>query len=98
MSDKYSNNIGWFLAGCSLGAVAAILYAPKSGRETRKAIVTGVDDGRKHIASLGRSAREQVSDWVASGKEIVTGKKRQVNAPTESSPDALRDIAEEKSS
>lgn len=98
MSDKYTNNIGWFLAGCSLGAVAAILYAPRSGRETRKAIVTGADEGRKHIASLGRSAHERVSDWVASGKEIVTGKKRQVNAAIADSRDAVRDAAAEKTS
>ena len=98
MSDNHRNSIGWFLAGCSLGAVAAVLYAPKSGRETRKVLVTGLDDGRKHITSLGRSAREQVSDWVASGKEIVTGKKREVNTATEGSADALRDIAKEKSS
>ena len=35
MSDKLKNNIGWFLAGLGVGAVAAIFYAPKSGREIR---------------------------------------------------------------
>lgn len=97
MSDNHRNNIGWFLAGLSLGAVAAVLYAPKAGRETRKAMVTGVDNGRKHMASLGRSAREQVSNWVASGKEIVTGKKRQADEASDGGRDALRDAVAEKS-
>lgn len=96
MSDNHRNNMGWFLAGLSLGAVAAVLYAPKAGHETRKAMVTGVDNGGKHIASLGRSAREQVSDWLASGKELVTGKKRQADKATDGGREALRDIVAEK--
>jgi gas vesicle protein len=99
MSDNSSkNNIGWFLAGLSLGAVAAILYAPKSGRETRKAIVTGMDDGREYLASLGRNARQQVSDWVDSGKEMVSGKKRQVSAAIEAAREARHEAAAEKHS
>jgi len=100
MSDdnNSSKNIGWFLAGLSLGAVAAILYAPKSGRETRKAIVTGMDDGREYLASLGRNARQQVSDWVDSGKEMVSGKKRQINAAIDAVREARHDAVAEKRS
>jgi gas vesicle protein len=100
MSDdnNSSKNIGWFLAGLSLGAVAAILYAPKSGRETRKAIVTGMDDGREYLASLGRNARQQVSDWVDSGKEMVSGKKRQINAAIDAVREARHDATAEKRS
>src|SRR5260370_42127985 len=68
MSDNRSNNIGWVLAGLGLGIGAAILYAPKGGRETRKAIVPGADESRGYRASLGRNAREHISTWVDSGK------------------------------
>jgi gas vesicle protein len=98
MSDNGNNNIGWFLGGLGLGALVAILYAPKSGRETRKAIVTGVDDGREYLASLGRDVHEQVSDWVDSGKKLVASKKRQVNAAIDAGREAIRDGAAEKSS
>jgi gas vesicle protein len=98
MNDKYKNNVGWFLAGLSVGAVAAILYAPKSGREVRKAIVTGVDDGRKHLASLGRDARKQVSDLIASGKKIVVGAKREANAATDAGREAIHAAAGDKHS
>ncbi|HLJ26394.1 MAG TPA: YtxH domain-containing protein [Candidatus Angelobacter sp.] len=96
MSDN-RNNIGWFLAGLGLGAAVAILYAPKSGRETRQAIVTGVDDGREYLTSVGRNARDQISDWVASGKKIVTGKKQQVSAAIDAGRDAMRNAAEKSS-
>jgi|SRR5579864_5712767 len=98
MSDNYKNNVGWFLAGLGLGAVVAVLYAPKSGREIREAIVTGVDDARDHLASLGRDAREHISGWVASGKAIVTGKKRQANAAVDASREAIHDATGEKRS
>ncbi len=98
MSDNRNNNIGWFLAGLGIGAVAAILYAPKSGRETRKAIVTGVDDGREYLASLGRDARDQIGDWVASGKKIVTDKKRQVGAAIDAGREAIHEATADKRS
>lgn len=80
MSDDRNNNIGWFLAGLGLGSVAAILFAPKSGRETQEAIATGVDDGREYLASVGRNARQQVADWVDSGKRTVRRKIQQTGA------------------
>jgi gas vesicle protein len=98
MSDNRTNNIGWFLAGLGLGSVVAILFAPKSGRDTRKAIVTAVDDGREHLASLGRDARQQVSDWVDSGKKIVVGTKRQVNAIVDAGREAIHEATAEKPS
>jgi len=98
MSGNHRNNIVWFLAGLGLGTVAGVLYAPKAGHETRKSVTTGVDNGRKHIASVGRSAREHAGNWMASGKEIVTGKRPQANGATDGGGDALRDVVAETSS
>ena len=98
MSEDRNNNIIWFLAGLGLGAASAVLFAPNSGRETREAIVTGVDDARKHLVSLGQSAREHVSDLIASGKKIVVGAKRHANAASDADGDALRKAAGEKHS
>lgn len=98
MSDNRIDNIGWFFAGLGLGAVVAILLAPKSGRDTRKAIVTGVNDGREYLASLGRDARQQVSDWVDSGKKTVAGTKRQVKAAVDAGREAVHEATAEKPS
>jgi|SRR5579864_4701315 len=96
MSGNRNDTIGWFLAGLGVGAAVAILFAPKSGRETRKAIATGVDDGRKYLASLGRDAGEQVGEWVDSGKRIVAGTKRQVKAAVDAGREAIHDATAEK--
>ncbi len=73
-------SIGWFLAGLGLGAGVAILYAPKSGRETRKMIAAGVNEGAEHLTAMGHDARDQVSGWVESGKDFVGEKKAELNA------------------
>jgi gas vesicle protein len=98
MSDNRIDNVGWFLGGLGLGAAVAILFAPKSGRETRTAILAGVDDGREYLASLGRDARQQVSDLVDSGRKIVAGKKRQVDAAIDAGREAIHGATADKRS
>jgi gas vesicle protein len=80
MLDNRNNKSGWFVAGLGLGVLAGILCAPKSGRETRKAIAAGVDNGFEHLTAFGRDARERVSHIVESGKKSLTRKKEQVGA------------------
>jgi gas vesicle protein len=80
MLDNRKNKSAWFMAGLGLGALAGILFAPKSGCETRKAIAAGVDDGLEHLTAFGRDARERVSNIVESGKKSLTRKKEQVGA------------------
>lgn len=96
MSDNRKEKTGWFLAGLSFGAVVAVLFTPKSGRETRKAIVTGVGEGREYLASLGKDVREQVSEWVDSGKNIVPGSKRQVKGAVDAGHEAIHNATAEK--
>ena len=53
------------------GALAGILLAPKSGRGTRQAIATEVDDGRKYVTYIGRKTREDVGQIVESSKRLA---------------------------
>lgn len=69
----------WLVAGLGLGALAGVLLAPQSGRETRKAIAARVDDGIEHMASAGRHARKQINKMVGSGKKALARKKEQVS-------------------
>ncbi|HEV8048329.1 MAG TPA: YtxH domain-containing protein, partial [Terriglobales bacterium] len=45
MSDRDGNSFLWFLAGVGIGAVAGVLYAPRSGDETREALRSKAEDG-----------------------------------------------------
>ena len=72
MSDRdSSNSFLWFLAGLGFGALMGVLYAPRSGRETRDAIKNTAQEGGEYLKTRGREAKETVSQWVDRGKDVV---------------------------
>ena len=75
MSDNNNNvstNLLFFLAGASLGAVVALLYAPQSGKKTREYIADKADEGRDYLKEKSKEIREQAEDYVEKGRELVS--------------------------
>ena len=70
--ENKSNGLAWFLAGLGVGALVGILYAPKSGRETREELIAGAKEGTEYLRNRTRQAAEQVGDLVGKGKEHVS--------------------------
>ena len=66
-----NNGFGWFLAGLGLGALVGVLYAPKSGRETRQSLMDAAEEGRDFVVTKGRQARDQVGQYSERGKEVL---------------------------
>jgi gas vesicle protein len=73
MSDNESgaSGFGWFLAGLGVGALIGVLYAPKSGKETREDIVSGALDAKEKAAVLAQRGAEAASQYVEQGKQVV---------------------------
>jgi gas vesicle protein len=63
--------VAWFVAGLGVGALIGILYAPKSGRETRDDLVSGAKEGTEYLRARTRQAAEEVSALVDKSKEQV---------------------------
>ncbi len=59
----------WFLAGISIGALVGILYAPKSGRETREDIACGARGGSEYLRNKSKDAADKVGTLVDKGKD-----------------------------
>lgn len=84
MSDKDSSNgFMWFLAGLGFGALLGVLYAPRSGRETREAIRNTAQEGKDYIKKQGREAREAMGDWVERGKDAYNRQKEHIGSAIE---------------
>ncbi|MGC9158056.1 MAG: YtxH domain-containing protein [Terracidiphilus sp.] len=66
------NGLAWFLAGLGVGALVGILYAPKSGSETREDLMNGARDGSEYLRNRTRQVAEQVGSLVDKGKEHVS--------------------------
>jgi gas vesicle protein len=97
MADNDSNNIGWFLAGLGLGALVGVLYAPKSGKETRDTILQSANEGRDYLNQRGQEFKGQVDQWVQKGKESFSRSKDQISSAVEAGRQAYRDAVEPKS-
>ena len=70
MSDNNNgtSGLGWFLAGLGIGAIVGVLYAPKSGRETRDDIVNSAMDAKERAAALAQQGLDQANSYVEQGK------------------------------
>lgn len=96
MSDRdNSNGFMWFLAGLGFGALLGVLYAPRSGRETREAILSTAQEGKEYIKTRGREAREAVGTWVDRGKEAINRQKDQFSSAFEEGRKAYHEAAGE---
>ena len=78
-----SSNFAWFVAGLTIGVAGAILFAPKSGRETRDSIADAAargrdlaDQKRQEAVKLGREVyergRELAEEAKDAGKAVLT--------------------------
>jgi gas vesicle protein len=94
--SRDNNGFGWFLAGLGLGALVGVLYAPKSGRETRQSLIDAAEEGRDFVVTKGRQAREQVGQYSERGKEVLASQKEQFKAAYEAGVQAYREKTESK--
>src|SRR5437667_11512971 len=97
MSDNSSGSgdkFLFFLAGAGIGAVVALLLAPKSGRETRDLIARTATDSRDFITNKVTEGRQLVEDksrkvgddfttFLDKSKEAVQRQKEQLTAAFE---------------
>lgn len=95
MADDNSSGFLWFLAGLGIGAAVGVLYAPKSGRETREDILRAAEDGRELVRDRARQYRNQAGEWVDRGKEAVTQQKEQFRSAFEAGRQAYREATSE---
>jgi len=61
----------WFLAGVAVGATVGLLFAPKSGRETRQYLGEKTAEGRDFLAETGREAYDKVREFYQRGKSMA---------------------------
>ncbi|MGD0270384.1 MAG: YtxH domain-containing protein [Candidatus Sulfotelmatobacter sp.] len=95
MSENSGSSFGWFLAGVGLGALVGVLYAPRSGSETRDQIRARAEEGRDYVRTRAREARGQASEWVDRGRDVVNQQKDQFRAAYEAGRQAYQEATTE---
>jgi len=91
MSDRDSNSFLWFLAGLGIGAIAGVLYAPRSGEETRQVLRSRAEEGREFVRQRAQQAREQAAGWADRGREVLSQQKEQFRSAFEAGRQAYQE-------
>ena len=89
--ENHASVVGFFLAGLGIGAIVALLFAPRSGKETRDMIVQKAEEGRDFVVTKGEEIRKQAEDAVEKGKDMVNKQKDLLSAALEAGKQAYQD-------
>jgi gas vesicle protein len=94
MADNVGSKVTYFLVGLGVGALVGILFAPKSGEETREFLTKKADDGRDFAQRKARELRERADELIERSKEVAVRKKDSLSAAVEAGREAyLRESA-----
>lgn len=92
MSDNNgASKLAFFLAGMGIGAILALLFAPKSGKETRDYLVQKAEEGKDYVSVRSRDLRKQAEEVVEKAKDVVSKQKEQLSAALEAGKQAYQE-------
>ena len=83
-----------FCLGCTVGAVAAVLLTPKSGRETVEYLRRKADDGTDYVKQRVGDASDAVTDVTERGKRAVRFQMENLAAAAEAGKQAYKTAQE----
>lgn len=96
------SGFGYFLLGLGIGVAAGVLWAPRTGEETRQLISDRANEGADYLKDRAQEGSEYVrqraddvkhsaSDLYEKGRTTVTRQKDTLNAAVEAGKQAYRD-------
>jgi gas vesicle protein len=86
-----AEKVMFFVLGAFVGAVTALLLAPRSGEETRRLIADKARTSADYLASRSRDAVEKASGYIERGKETIQQQRDQLSAALEAGKQAYKE-------
>jgi len=84
------NKLSYFLLGLGMGVGVGLLFAPKSGQETREMLKTKANEGRDYLRQKGDEVRERTTDMLSRGREAFRSQKDNLASALEAGKQAYR--------
>ena len=85
------NGLSSFLLGLGVGVGIGMLFAPKSGSETRELIKNKAGEGTDYLKQQSASLKQNASEWVDKGKDAIGRQKDTISDAVEAGKQAYRD-------
>jgi len=90
MAEQTGSKVSYFLVGLGIGALVGILFAPKSGEETREFLAQKAEEGKEYAQKKARELRERAEDLVDRGKNVAARQKESLSAAVEAGREAYQ--------
>jgi len=71
MTQDNGGKLVWFFTGAAVGAAIALLYAPQSGRDTRRFIGKRARRSTEAVADAGRDLMDKGRDLYEKGRKVA---------------------------
>jgi gas vesicle protein len=85
------NKLSFFFLGLGLGVAAGILFAPKSGQETREIIKSKAGESGEYIRRQSEQIRDSAGDLIDKGRGVLNRQKDNLNEAVEAGKQAYRE-------
>ena len=89
MADNVGSKVTYFLVGLGVGALVGILFAPKSGEDTRDYLAKKADEGKDFAQKKARELRERADELIERSKEVAGRKRDSISAAVEAGREAF---------
>jgi gas vesicle protein len=85
------SKMSFFFLGLGIGAAVGILFAPKSGSETRDFLLSKANEGTELAKRRAQELKEQAAETIERGKSTVQRQKESLAAAVDAGRAAYRD-------
>jgi gas vesicle protein len=85
------SKFSYFAFGLGLGIAVGVLFAPKSGEETREFLRSKADESKDFMRRRSDELRTQAADVVERGRTVVNRQRDNLEAAVEAGKQAYRD-------
>jgi len=85
------NKLSFFFLGLGLGVAVGVLFAPKSGAETRDFLRSKADEGTDYVKRRAEDLRDSATDAIDRSKEGIRRHKENLAAAVDAGRQAYRE-------
>lgn len=85
------NKLSFFFLGLGLGVAVGVLFAPKSGAETREFLRSKADEGTDYVKRRADDLRETATDAIDRGRDTIRRHKDNLAAAVDAGKQAYRE-------
>jgi gas vesicle protein len=85
------SKLSYFFLGLGLGVAAGVLFAPKSGVETREYLRSRAEEGTDYVKRRAEDLRDSAADAIDRSKDTIRRHKDNLSAAVDAGKQAYRE-------